>query len=91
MTPEVWDLKNCIKTTKMWNHSELVENMGGHKYPSRSRSLRVMRSIKDIIEMHCKVECMEVNMLKSSMLFNELEEEVKKSSYNLFYHVSSSA
>jgi hypothetical protein len=36
MTPEVWDPKNCRKIAKMWNHYELVEQVGGHQYPPGS-------------------------------------------------------
>jgi hypothetical protein len=32
MTPEVWDPKNCRKTSKMWNHSKLEKHVGGHQY-----------------------------------------------------------
>jgi hypothetical protein len=40
MALEVWDPKNYRKTMKMWNHSELVEQVGGHQYPPGSLLLQ---------------------------------------------------
>lgn len=36
-----------------------------------------LRSIKEIMDIYCKATKYEVNMMKSSIMFNEVEEEVK--------------
>jgi hypothetical protein len=38
MASKVWDPKNCRKTGKMWNHYEIVDQVGGHQYPIGSIS-----------------------------------------------------
>jgi hypothetical protein len=47
-------------------------------------SSKEMKSIKKILDIYCKATVMEVNMTKSLMLFNVLEEEVKMQVLNLF-------